>query len=117
MNKKENQRHIPVRMCIATRKKLPKKDLLRFVYDEKSKNVVFDRDGKFMGRGANLSKSLLLFDSAKKNGEFNRAFKTKISTENFTSLRKEVAEYLDRSQQIINNSPKVVRIEGKGVKL
>ena len=47
---------IPMRTCIVTGEKLPKKELIRVVRTPEG-NVVVDESGKVNGRGAYLKKS------------------------------------------------------------
>ena len=58
-------RKIPMRMCVVTREKYPKKELIRIVRTEDGIKV--DETGKLNGRGAYLKKDLEVFEKAKKN--------------------------------------------------
>lgn len=114
----QKQPHTPLRTCIATREKLPKKELSRFVYVADEKKVVFDPKGKARGRGANLQKALEYFDIAVKSGAFNRALKIKVSQENLDQLREEFSKYLEREKLKKNGDKVTVRINtGQKVKL
>ena len=61
MNKK-----IPMRSCVITKEKLPKKELIRIVKD-KENNIIIDETGKANGRGAYLKKDIEVIKKAKKN--------------------------------------------------
>ena len=54
---------IPMRSCVVTGEKLPKKELIRVVRTPEG-NVVVDESGKANGRGAYLKKSIETFDKA-----------------------------------------------------
>jgi len=59
------QRKIPMRMCVVTREKLPKAELIRIVKTEEG--VVVDSTGKKNGRGAYLKKDKEVINKAKQN--------------------------------------------------
>ncbi|MFR5856188.1 MAG: RNase P modulator RnpM [Bacilli bacterium] len=61
MNKK-----IPMRSCVITKEKLPKKELIRIVKD-KENNIIIDETGKANGRGAYLKKDIEVIKKANKN--------------------------------------------------
>ena len=61
MNKK-----IPMRSCVITKEKLPKKELIRIVKD-KENNIILDETGKANGRGAYLKKDIEVIKKANKN--------------------------------------------------
>ena len=56
---------IPLRTCVITREKLPKKDLLRIVRTPEGK-VIVDESGKMNGRGAYIKKDVTVLEQAKK---------------------------------------------------
>ena len=66
---------IPQRMCVVTRKKTDKKDLLRIVKD-KDGNISVDETGKKNGKGAYITKNLDVLNDAKKNKVLERVFET-----------------------------------------
>lgn len=55
---------IPMRMCVVTREKMPKKDLIRVVYFNDTFTV--DKSGKLNGKGCYLKKDLGVIDTAQK---------------------------------------------------
>jgi len=69
------QKHLAIRTCIATGKKFPKKDLVRFVKLNNQEQIVVDLTGKKSGRGANMSLEPENIDLAFKKKAFERAFK------------------------------------------
>ncbi len=56
---------IPTRMCVVTREKYPKQELIRIVRTPEN-TVVVDKSGKQNGRGAYLKKDALVINKAKK---------------------------------------------------
>ena len=56
---------IPMRSCVVTKEKLPKKELIRIVRDSLG-NVSIDRTGKKNGRGAYLKKDEEVINKARK---------------------------------------------------
>ncbi len=52
------KKHIPERTCIMCRKKIPKKDLIRFCF--KNGEIILDESKKEMGRGAYLCEECFL---------------------------------------------------------
>ena len=57
---------IPMRSCVITHEKLPKKELVRVVRTPEG-NVIVDLTGKANGRGAYLKKSLEVIEKASKS--------------------------------------------------
>jgi len=96
--KARKEKYVPMRTCIQTREKLPKKELLHFVYLKDEGKFVFDPKSNARGRGANLKNNIEIFEAAVKSRAFNRAFKTNISTENIEVVRKEVERFLIRQK-------------------
>lgn len=60
------QRKIPMRTCVITHEKLPKKDLLRIVRTPEGQ-VIIDLIGKSNGRGAYIKKDIAVLEKAKKS--------------------------------------------------
>ena len=60
------QRKIPMRTCIVTKEKLPKRELIRVLRTPEG-NVIIDESGKSNGRGAYLKKDLEVITKAKKS--------------------------------------------------
>ena len=60
------QRKIPMRTCVITHEKLPKKDLLRIVRTPEGQ-VIIDLIGKSNGRGAYIKKAIAVLEKAKKS--------------------------------------------------
>ena len=77
---------IPMRSCVVTREKLPKKELLRIVRFE---NVVsVDPTGKQNGKGCYIKKDKTVLETAKKTKVLNRVLETEIPDEIYDELEK-----------------------------
>lgn len=62
---------IPMRSCVITKEKLPKKELIRIVRTPE-KEVIIDGTSKANGRGAYLKKDLEVIKKARNNKLLNR---------------------------------------------
>ncbi len=80
-------RKIPMRMCVVTREKLPKSELIRVVKTPEGK-VIIDESGKANGRGAYLKKDKEVFLRAKKSNILNRQLEVTVPLEIFDELDK-----------------------------
>lgn len=78
-------RKIPMRKCVVTQERFPKKDLIRVVRTPE-KTVEIDLTGKKNGHGAYISKSLDTLALAKKNKALQRALGIEISEEVYQEL-------------------------------
>lgn len=78
---------IPMRSCVVTKEKLPKKELIRVVRTPEGK-VVIDETGKVNGRGAYLKKDAEVFEKAKKTKVLNRHLEIEIEDSVFDELNK-----------------------------
>ena len=68
---------IPMRSCIITKEKLPKKELLRVVRTPEGE-IVIDEIGKANGRGAYLKKDIEVIKKAKNNKVLNRVLEVEV---------------------------------------
>ncbi len=68
---------IPMRSCVVTHEKLPKKDLIRVVRN-KDGEVFIDLTGKANGRGAYLKKDIEVINTSKKNKILDRKLEVEI---------------------------------------
>ena len=68
---------IPMRSCIITKEKLPKKELIRVVRTPEGE-IVIDEIGKANGRGAYLKKDIEVIKKAKNNKVLNRVLEVEI---------------------------------------
>ena len=78
---------IPLRTCVVTREKLPKKELLRIVRTPEGK-VIVDESGKMNGRGAYIKKDLKVLDEAIKKKSLEKKLECNISDEVYDEIRK-----------------------------
>lgn len=78
---------IPMRSCIVTKEKLPKKELIRVVRTPEG-NVIVDLSGKANGRGAYLKKDLAVFEKAKKSKVLNKHLELEVEDSVFDELEK-----------------------------
>ena len=67
---------IPMRMCVVTREKMPKKDLIRVVYFNDTFTV--DKSGKLNGKGCYLKKDLGVIDTAQKKKILDNVFEKSV---------------------------------------
>lgn len=82
---------IPMRSCVVTGEKLPKKELIRVVRTPEG-NVVVDESGKANGRGAYLKKSIETFEKAKKSKILNKKLEVEVPDSIFEELKELVGE-------------------------
>ena len=75
---------IPMRMCVVTREKLPKYELIRVVKTDDG--VIVDKTGKVNGRGAYLKKDKEIFLKAKNSKILNRQLETIVDDRVFDEL-------------------------------
>lgn len=72
-------------MCVVTREKYPKKELIRVVKTEDG--VVIDESGKKNGRGAYLKKDLDVINKAEKTKVLEKHLEVSIPIEIYDELR------------------------------
>ena len=65
------ERKIPMRTCVITKEKLPKKELIRIVRN-KDGEVFVDETGKLNGKGVYLKKDIEVINKARSNKILNR---------------------------------------------
>lgn len=76
---------IPMRSCVVTKEKLPKKELIRVVRTPEG-TIEIDESGKLNGRGAYLKKDLEVIKKAKLSKMLNRVLETEVPDEVFEEL-------------------------------
>ena len=74
-----------MRMCILTREKLPKKDLIRIVKFEDK--IVVDITGKLNGKGCYLKKEIKVIEDAMKKKVLNSVFGTSCDESIYEELK------------------------------
>mgnify|MGYP000406463103 FL=1 len=79
---------IPMRSCVLTHEKLPKKELIRIVYYEGTVSV--DPTGKQNGKGCYLKKEESVINEARKKKILNHIFETEIDDSIYDELLKNI---------------------------
>ena len=79
------EKKIPMRSCIVTKEKLPKKELIRVVRTVDG-TVVVDDTGRVNGRGAYLKKDEAVFAKAKQSKVLDRALEVEVPDSIFDDL-------------------------------
>ena len=78
---------IPLRKCVVTQERLPKKDLLRIVKNNEGE-VFVDLSSKANGRGAYIKKDIDVLEKAIKNKSLERALECEIPANVYDRIRK-----------------------------
>ena len=76
----------PMRMCVVSREKLPKKDLIRIVHFEGKTSI--DLTGKQNGKGCYFKKDKDIIEKARNKKILNHIFETEVSDEIYEELLK-----------------------------
>jgi uncharacterized protein len=71
------QKKIPLRKCVITNERLPKKELVRIVKNNENE-ISVDLTGKKNGRGAYVKLEKAVIDKAKKSKALNRQFEMEV---------------------------------------
>ena len=79
-------RKIPMRTCVVTKEKLPKKELIRVV--RTTDGVIVDTTGKVNGRGAYLKLDKEIIDKAKKTGVIDKHLEVNVDDKVYDELYK-----------------------------
>lgn len=79
------QKKIPMRTCVVTKEKWPKKELIRVVKDNLG-NVSVDATGKANGHGAYIKKDLEVLSLAKKTKVLDRYLQTIVNDDVYSEL-------------------------------
>lgn len=79
-------RKIPMRTCVVTKEKLPKKELVRVV--RTVDGVIVDPTGKVNGRGAYLKLDKEVIAKAKKSGIIEKHLEVKVEDNVYDELYK-----------------------------
>ena len=80
---------IPMRTCVITGEKLPKKELIRVVRTPEG-IVIVDETGKANGRGAYLKKDIETFEKAEKTKVLNKRLEVEIPSSIYDELKSKV---------------------------
>ena len=81
------EKKIPLRSCVVTKEKLPKKDLLRVVRTPEG-GVIVDLSGKANGRGAYIKKDLEVLNKARKSKILERRLECTIDEDLYKEIEK-----------------------------
>lgn len=79
---------IPMRTCVVTKEKLPKKDLIRVV--KFGDDISVDVTGKANGKGCYLKKDKDVILKAKKDKILNKIFNTEVDDSIYDELIKNI---------------------------
>ncbi len=79
-------RKIPMRTCVVTMEKLPKKELIRVV--RTADGVIVDTTGKVNGRGAYLKLDKEVIEKARKSGILDKRLEVKVEASVYDELNK-----------------------------
>ena len=82
---------IPMRSCVITGEKLPKKELIRVVRTPEG-SVIVDETGKANGRGAYLKKDKEVFEKARKSKILNKKLEVEVPDFIYDELINKVGE-------------------------
>ena len=82
---------IPMRMCVVTKERYPKYELIRVVKNNLGE-VMVDLTGKQNGKGAYIKKDLNVLKLAKEKNILNRVFETEIKDEIYLEIEKIIGE-------------------------
>ncbi|MBQ4584375.1 MAG: YlxR family protein [Bacilli bacterium] len=77
---------IPMRMCVISREKCEKKELIRIVRTPE-KNIIIDETGKANGKGAYLKKDKEVIEKAQKTKILNKVLEVDIPDSIFEELK------------------------------
>ena len=80
---------IPMRSCVITGEKLPKKELIRVVRTPEG-SVIVDETGKANGRGAYLKKDIETFTKAKKSKILDKKLEVEVPDSIYDELMSKV---------------------------
>jgi hypothetical protein len=80
-----NKRKVPLRSCVITKEKLPKKELIRVVRNNIGE-VFIDLKGKANGRGAYLKKDIDVIKKAKATKTLEKHLELEIPTAIYQEL-------------------------------
>ena len=111
MSKEQKKKHIPMRICIVTRERKPKAELMRLV--RVGDVVRVDPKGKERGRGANICMDIKIFDEAVKKGFIKRALKLKknLDRDKVAKLRKNFIAGIETKKFRKGNRSVVLRVK------
>lgn len=111
--KRNKEKHVPKRTCVACRKKAPKRDMIRIVLRKDSKEPEVDCGGRISGRGANVCADIKCFNSAIQHGQFERALKKNTGKAKLEELKGDFEKCLKEREFRGGEKKVVLRINAK----
>lgn len=108
-----NNKHVPMRTCVATRVKKPKKELIRIVLNPTTQKLEIDAKGKLRARGANLDMTIEAFDIMVRKNVLKYALKlSKAPTKDeYVELRKQFIEAIEEKKFREGNKFVTIRVK------
>ncbi len=83
------QKKIPLRMCVITRERCEKKELLRIVRTP-DKEVLIDEGGKQNGKGAYLKKDIEVINKARQNKILDKVLEIEVPENIYDEMIKKI---------------------------
>jgi uncharacterized protein len=113
--KTRQQKNIPMRTCIATGQKFPKRELVRIVFNPNTAQLEVDIKNKVRARGANLSASLEAFELMVKKKSLPRALRLEknLSQQDYEALKDKFIVALEERNFRPNNKAVKIRISNQ----
>lgn len=82
---------IPMRMCVVTRERYPKQELIRIVVNKEG-IVNVDETGKMNGKGAYIKKDMDVLEKAKNNKILEKTLDVDITEDIYDELKRIIGE-------------------------
>lgn len=92
-------KNLPKRTCIGCNEIKLKKELIRIVKN-KNGDISVDKTGKAQGRGAYICDNIQCLEKAIKTKKLERNFETKIETQLYENLKKEMITIKNQSKEV-----------------
>jgi hypothetical protein len=83
------QKKVPLRMCVVTREKYEKRELLRIVRTP-NKEVLIDTTSRMNGKGAYLKKDIEVINKARKNKILDRVLEIEVPDKLYDEMIKQI---------------------------
>ena len=82
---------IPLRMCVVTRERYPKQELIRVVVNKEGV-VSVDETGKLNGKGAYIKKDIDVLNKAKNNKILDKTLDVDITEDIYDEIKRIIGE-------------------------
>jgi len=103
-----HRKHVPLRSCIACRRKAPKRDLIRVVRTPEG-TLEIDARGKRQGRGAYLCRKWQCCETALQPGRLSQALKHAVNATEVETLRVSILSLIEElsveSETVLPSGP------------